>query len=160
GQNTYTYSQPKQLNDGWKTSHLNSQRIDTSRIYQLFTQLQNGENKLHSVVLLKNSQIIIEEYFNGHSVNKQHDLRSATKSIVSILLGIAIDKGFIDRIDDPMLKYLKSKVPTKNLDKRKDEITIRHLITMSTGLDCNDWDKKSKGQEDRVYRKRDWIQYT
>ncbi|MBL4643655.1 MAG: serine hydrolase, partial [Flavobacteriaceae bacterium] len=34
-----------------------------------------------------------------------------------------------------------------------------HLLTMSTGLDCNDWDKKSKGQEDRIYRKRDWLQY-
>lgn len=160
GQNMYSYSQPKELADGWKTSHLKSQSIDTTRIYQLFTQVQNGKNKLHSVVFIKNNQIIIEEYFNGYSANDQHDIRSATKSIVSILLGIAIDKGFIDNEDDLMSTYLKSKVPTKNLDKRKDKITIRHLLTMSSGLDCNDWDRKSEGQEDKVYKKKDWIQYT
>lgn len=160
GQSTYEYSQPKNLEDGWKTTNIESQNIDTRRIYQLFNQLKNGKNKLHSVLLIRNNQIIIEEYFNDHSGNMQHDLRSATKSIRSILLGIAIDKGFIDNVDDPISKYLKSPVPTKNLDERKDKITIRHLLTMSSGLDCNDWDKKSKGQEDKVYRKKDWLQYT
>lgn len=160
GQNTYSYSQPKALEDGWKTSSLQSQNIDTARIYQLFSQLQYGENKVHSVLLVKNEKILIEEYFNGHSINEQHDLRSSTKSIRSILLGIAIDKGLINHVNDPISKYLKSPVPRKNLDKRKDKITIRHLLTMSTGLDCNDWDKKSKGQEDKVYRKKDWLQYT
>lgn len=159
-QTTYHYSQPKALTDGWETANLIEQGVDTARIYQLFTQLQNGDHKLHSVLLVKNNQLIIEEYFDGYSEDKPHDLRSTTKSIMSILLGIAIDKGFIESIDDPISKYLKSKVPEKNLDKRKDEITIRHLVTMSTGLECNDWDKKSKGQEDRVYRKKDWIQYT
>ena len=46
------------------------------------------------------------------------------------------------------------------MDERKQQITIRHLLTMSSGLDCNDWDKQSKGQEDKVYKKRDWLQYT
>jgi len=48
----------------------------------------------------------------------------------------------------------------KNIDERKEKITIKHLLTMSSGLDCNDWDKKSKGQEDKVYKKKDWLQYT
>lgn len=160
GQNTYVYSQPKELQDGWRTNDLKSQRVDTTRIYQLFSQLQNGENQVHSVLLVKNNQIVIEEYLNDHSADKQHDLRSATKSIISLLLGVAIDQGFVDSIDDPMSKYLKTHVPTKDVDKRKDKITIRHLLTMSTGLDCNDWDIKSAGQEDKVYKKKDWIQYT
>lgn len=41
-------------------------------------------------------------------------------------------------------------VPKKNLDERKEKITIKHLLTMASGLDCNDWDKKSKGQEDKL----------
>jgi CubicO group peptidase (beta-lactamase class C family) len=160
GQSTYSYQQPKDLGDGWRTINLKSQNIDTLRIYQLFGQIQNGENRVHSVLLVKNGQLIIEEYFNGHSANRQHDLRSVTKSVRSILLGIAIEKGFIESIDDPISKYLKSPLPKKNLDDRKERITIRHLLTMSTGLDCNDWDKKSDGQEDKVYKKRDWLQYT
>ncbi len=160
GQNTYKYSQPKNLEDGWKTTNLQSQNVDTTRIYKLFSQLQHRKNKLHSVLLVQHGKIVIEEYFNAYSGNKQHDLRSVTKSIRSILLGIAIDKGFIDNVDDPISKYLKNPIPTKNIDKRKDKITIRHLLTMSTGLDCNDWDKKSAGQEDKVYKKKDWLQYT
>ncbi len=158
GQDIYTYSQPKEIGDGWKTSNLKSQNIDTTLIYKLFNKIKK-ENKIHSVLLIKNGQLIIEEYFKGHSANEPHDLRSATKSIRSILMGIAIDKGFIENIDDPISKYLKSPTPNKNLDERKDKITIKHLLTMSSGLDCNDFDKKSKGQEDKIYRKKDWLQY-
>jgi len=158
-QHTYLYSQPKELGDGWETADLR-QEVDTVKIYKLFAHLQNEGHKLHSVVLVKNNQILIEEYFNGYSADKPQDLRSATKSIIAILMGIAIDKGFIEDLNDPISKYLKSLVPNKNLDERKGEITIKHLLTMSSGLDCNDWDKKSKGQEDKVYRKNDWLQYT
>ncbi len=160
GQTVYEYSQPKERDDGWKTNNLRSQKVDTTRIYQLFGQVLNGKNKLHSVLLVQNGQLIIEEYFNKNSVDKLHDLRSTTKSIRSILMGIAIDKGFVAQIDDPISKYLKKPVPAKNMDKGKEKITIKHLLTMSSGLDCNDWDKKSAGQEDRVYKKKDWLQYT
>ncbi|RMA64789.1 serine hydrolase domain-containing protein [Ulvibacter antarcticus] len=159
GQDTYTYSQPKELGDGWKTSDLKSQNVDTTLIYKLFNQLKDRENQIHSVLLVKNDQLIIEEYFKGQSVNDAHDLRSTTKSIRSILMGIAIDKGFIESIDDPISKYLKNPIPNKNLDERKEKITIKHLLTMSSGLDCNDFDRKSKGQEDKIYRKKDWLQY-
>jgi CubicO group peptidase (beta-lactamase class C family) len=159
GQNTYRYTQPPLLDDGWKTNHLQSQLIDSATIYQLFNRLQEGEHKVHSILLVKNGQIIIEEYFDKNTVNGQHDLRSVTKSITSVLMGIAIDLGFIDNIDAPVTKYLKHPVAEKNLDEGKEKITIRHLLTMSTGLDCNDWDKESKGQEDKIYRQKDWLQY-
>ncbi len=160
GQQAYTYQQPPTLDDGWEANNLKSQQVDTALIYTLFNQLQTRENKMHSVLLVKNGQLIIEEYFNGYSADQSHDLRSTTKSIRSILMGIAIDEGFIASVDDPIAKYLKNPAPTKNLDERKKAITIRHLLTMLSGLDCNDWDKKSKGQEDRVYKKKDWLQYT
>ncbi len=159
-QETYTYSQPQNLEDGWRTNSLSSQQVDSTLIYAFFNQFINEKTKVHSILLVKNGELIIEEYFDGYSHSKQHDLRSVTKSIRSILMGIAIDKGFVDDIDDPISKYLTHPVPKKNLDDRKEDISIKHLLTMSTGLDCNDWDKKSKGQEDKVYKKRDWLQYT
>jgi len=160
GQSTYTYSPPSELEDGLDTADMRTLKFDTTLIYRLFSQVVTGGNKLHSVLVVKDGQLIIEEYFNNHSVNKQHDMRSVTKSIRSILLGIAIDKGFIESVNDPITKYLKSHNPEKNPDNRKEEITIKHLLTMSSGWDCNDWDKKSQGQEDKVYRKKDWIQFT
>ncbi len=159
-QSPYQYVQPNTLDDGWKTKNLKSSGIDSSLMYKLFSQLKGGDHKLHSVLLVKNEALILEEYFNGEHQNKVHDLRSSSKSIRSLLLGIAIDQGYIASIDDPISKYLSNPTPQKRLDPRKKDITIKHLITMSTGLDCNDWDKKSKGQEDKVYKKKDWLQYT
>jgi len=156
----YIYTPPKAISDGWETNNINSLQIDTSLIHNFFSQIATAKHKLHSVLLIKNKQLIIEEYYDQNTIDKPHDLRSTTKSIRSILMGIAIDNGFVENINDPISKYLDKPAPTKNLDQRKDEITIKHLLTMSSGWDCNDMDKKSKGQEDKVYKKNDWLQYT
>lgn len=160
GQQPYTYQEPSLHSDGWKTSDLLSHQIDTTLLYKGFRQLAGAEHKIHSILIVKNDHLIFEKYYQDYSYDTLHDLRSVNKSIKSILMGIAIDKGFIESENDLISKYLKTPVPQKNLDPRKDNITIKHLLTMSTGLDCNDWDKKSKGQEDRVYKKKDWLQYT
>ncbi|WP_299767500.1 serine hydrolase [uncultured Dokdonia sp.] len=159
-QQAYTYTPPAHYTDGWKTGDLQSQDIDTTLLQKGFTQLAGIDHKIHSALIIKNDHIVFEHYYQDYAYDKQQDLRSVNKSIKSILMGIAIDKGFIENENDLISKYLKSPVPEKNLDPRKEKITIKHLLTMSTGLECNDWDKKSKGQEDRVYKKKDWLQYT
>ena len=122
--------------------------------------MDKGETKIHSFLLLKNGDLFLEKYYGAYDRHSPHDLRSTTKSIRALLMGIALDKGLIKSLDDPVLNYLKDLKPQKNLDERKGQITLRHLLTMSSGLECNDWDPKSRGQEDRVYRKKDWLQYT
>ncbi len=159
-QSSYQYKKPQQLNDGWSTENFLAQNIDSTKFYQLFSQLKKGGHKIHSILLVKDNQLMVEEYFGDYHVAKTHDLRSTSKSIRALLMGIAVEKGFVDNINDPFTKYLPNLRPEKNLDPRKDQISIKHLMTMSSGLDCNDWDRKSKGQEDRVYKKNDWLQYT
>ncbi|MEM9329178.1 MAG: serine hydrolase [Bacteroidota bacterium] len=159
-QSRYQYSAPTDRGDGWTTDHLQKMGIDTTGIESLFEQMAEGEHEIHSILLVKDGSLVLEEYFADQTTTTTHDLRSATKSIRSLLVGIALDKGIIQAIDDPISKYLEDPIPQKNLDPRKETITLRHLLTMSTGLDCNDWDKKSEGQEDRVYKKSDWLQYT
>lgn len=159
-QENYQYRSPSPQNDGLETSTLISAATDTTKLYKLYDQLLNNEHKIHSTLLMVNDKLVLEEYFGDYGQDTTHDLRSATKQVISLLMGIALDKGIIEDIDDPISKYLKEPIPEKNKDPRKSEISIRHLLTMSTGLDCNDWDKKSAGQEDKVYRKKDWLQFT
>lgn len=135
-------------------------KLDTVLMNSAITQIQNQKSKLHSMLLIHNDELLVEAYFNDHQATEKHDLRSATKSIISLLIGIAIDKGIIKSVQDPIHFYLKNSRSTKNETPEKNDITIAHLLTMSAGLDCNDWDTSSKGQEDKVYRKKDWIQYT
>jgi CubicO group peptidase (beta-lactamase class C family) len=160
GQNSYQYSRPATLPDGWETASFFSDSMDTTRINNLFGHLFNENHQIHSILLARNNQLVLEEYFHQYEADTRHDMRSVTKSVRSLLVGLAVDRGIIGGIDDPISKYILAPIPEKNHDLRKERITIRHLLTMSTGLDCNDWDKKSRGREDRVYRKKDWLQYT
>lgn len=144
----------------WKINTSTSIPLDTALLANLLQKLTVERHEIDGFVLAKNDQILVESYFNGFQDTAIHDLRSVTKSILSLLIGIALDRGFIQNVNDPISKYLNQFGSIKHLDPLKNTITIKHLLTMSGGLDCNDWDKKSKGQEDKVYRQKDWIQYT
>lgn len=114
------------------------------------------EHKLHSILVMRKGKMVWEKYFHHYTRDKVHDIRSATKSITSLLIGIAVDQGKIRSIEDAMMPYLREKYPDI---EDKDAITLRHLLTMTTGLDCDDQDKTTKGQEDKMYRSKDWVRY-
>lgn len=154
----YQYKAPEKTNDSWETGNAPDEGFNPQLFSPFFDALNKEKHKLHSVLIIKNDKLIMEEYFNGYDWEKQQDLRSVNKSIASLLLGIALEKGYIKSLDEPAVKYIEEFKDAKNPDPRKNEITIRHLITMSTGLECNDWDKKSAGQEDRLFKRKVWIQ--
>lgn len=115
-----------------------------------------GRHKLHSFLVLRHGRVVFEEYYNGYTRDTPHDLRSATKSITSLLLGIAIDRAVVTDVAAPAAQYLAAAYPDRRLSPA---ITLRHLLTMSSGLDCDDRDRRTRGQEDRMYRSRDWVDY-
>ena len=131
--------------------------MDSLLLYSISGRLKEKEDhKVHSILVARNGVLVFEEYYNGHSRENPHDLRSATKSITSLLTGIAIDQGTLKSVADPMMDYLSASYP-EIYDK--DGIQLRHLLTMQSGLDCHDSDRKTRGQEDRMYRSGDWVDY-
>ena len=159
-QNNYSYKEPFVFDDGWATNNIQSHKIDSQLIYSTLEKLGPEENhNIHSLLLVRNNELILEEYFLHYNPEKIHDLRSGTKSITSLLVGIAVDKGFIESMDDPVFKYLPAERHHNHATTEKSKITIRHLLTMSSGLDCDDWDKSSPGQEDKMYKRKDWIDH-
>ncbi|MFC4096463.1 serine hydrolase domain-containing protein [Euzebyella saccharophila] len=158
-QSSYNYTPPIQKNDGLEVASLLEFTTDTTKLFKLLQQLNEQKNYIHSMLVLKDGQLLLEEYFNGQKPEEVHDLRSVTKSIRALLVGIAIDKGFIKSVDDSIEKYFGTVYSDVDWSEKRN-ITIADLLTMSSGLDCNDWDKKSKGQEDRVHKKKDWIATT
>jgi CubicO group peptidase (beta-lactamase class C family) len=103
-------------------------------------------------VILRDNQLIAEYYFNGDDRNTLHDIRSATKSITATLTGIAIQRRLIGSVDDSISKYLPG-LPQDG----KQEITIRDLLNMRSGLDVNDDDPSSPGNESRLDTSTDWV---
>ncbi|MGB3544173.1 serine hydrolase domain-containing protein [Rubrivirga sp.] len=113
-----------------------------------------GDHRLHSMLVVRGGVLAFEEYYNGHGRDNPHDIRSATKSVTSPLTGIAVERGAVAGVDAPVMDYLRAGYPDI---QDKGDISIRHLLTVSSGLDCDDGDPGTWGQEDRMYRSEDWV---
>ena len=88
---------------------------------------------LRSLLVVKNGILVAEWYADGYSRERAENIKSASKSIISALVGIAINKGYIGSIDQPIFEILPEFFPPDSPDKRK--ITIKHLLTMSAGFE-------------------------
>ncbi len=148
---TYNYSTPIDLSDGISVANSSDYQIDTLELVGI-TKLILADTipNIHSLLILKDNHLIYENYFEGedekvgkklgyilHSINDLHDCRSITKSIISACVGIAVTKGLIKNIDAPIYPYFEQKYQNKFDDKKK-KITIRHLLTMTSGLKWNE----------------------
>jgi CubicO group peptidase (beta-lactamase class C family) len=111
---------------------------------------------VHSVLLYLGSKLVMEEYFYGYGAERQQQLRSATKSIVSAVTGIAVDRGALT-VDTLALRRLGLS-GYANPDPRKARITVRDLLTMRSGLACDDHNTASPGRETVIDEQPDWIQ--
>jgi CubicO group peptidase (beta-lactamase class C family) len=150
-----TDTQPEETNDGWQTALLNEVGINENPLLTLIDSIQqNYYDEIHSVVIIKNGYLVFEEYFWDHDFsstgenfhgsfivydrNIKHNTLSATKSIASALVGIAIDNGFIQNEDERIFTYLT--LYSHLNDSLKNTITIKHLLTMTSGLEWNECD--------------------
>ena len=89
----YKYEIPEKTDDGWETTSLSDADVDLEKINGLILNILNKKFKnIHSVIILKNGKLILEKYFNGYHMGKIHPIQSDTKSITSILIGIAVDQ--------------------------------------------------------------------
>ncbi|WP_249871788.1 serine hydrolase domain-containing protein [Oceanobacillus saliphilus] len=88
------------------------------------------KDKVDSALVQRNNTVIFEYYRNNKMKEKQHKIYSVTKSILSALIGIAIDKGYIEHVNTPIINYF----PRLNKDIENQKITIKHLLTMTSGL--------------------------
>jgi CubicO group peptidase (beta-lactamase class C family) len=153
----YTYRIPSAGNE-LMISSLTSEGMDSSLIIQMTDKIIREEFKrIDGLLILRNNKLVYEEYFHGYSESVPHNIFSAAKSITSILTGIAIDKGLIESVDAPILPLLPEYTSYTNPDPRKSEITIRHLLNMSSGLDCDDWYADTETNMDQS---SDWVKFT
>jgi CubicO group peptidase (beta-lactamase class C family) len=157
---TYSYKQPIDDNDGLKTGNLEKSDFDKKLLNEMVQKIVDGTYpNVHSVLIIKDGKLVFEEYFYEHNKNKLHELRSATKSFISALAGIAIDKGFIKSKNEKVLSYFPE-YKFKNDLEAKNKITVENLLTNQSGLDCDTYNPKAVGNESIMAYEKDWIQYS
>lgn len=146
----YVYTVPVQTGDGWETASLAEVGLSESRLKRLIDLIREGVYaRVHGLLIVKDGKLVFEEYFNGLDLqaavgdsvigewtafdrDTPHNLASVTKSITSTLVGIAIDRGLITSVDTAVYDFFPEHADLR--DARKDSITLRHLLTMTSGL--------------------------
>jgi CubicO group peptidase (beta-lactamase class C family) len=137
----------------WSPAKAENSGIDVAALESIYAYMaQESHHDLKGIVIVRDGRLVSERYFNGDSVDSLRDIRSATKSITSMLIGIAIRKGLILSVDDSIALYLPG-LPKDG----KEKITTKDLLNMRSGLDADDQNPASPGNEDKLDQSSDWI---
>ena len=134
--------------------------LDGARLCGIAARLKETEANVHAVVIARHGKLVFEQYFPGYDepwgqgggqydfdATTKHDMRSASKSVISLLVGIAIDRKLIAGADEPVVKFFPDYSAVKS--PGWDNITLRHLLTMSSGMQ---WDE-NRGWNDPKERR-------
>lgn len=116
----------------WPVSTPAEQGINPEGLSQIGPMAATLDN-IFAFIVIRHGFIVLENYYNGKSAETANHIRSITKSFLSPLIGIAIDKGFVESVNDKVLHYFPE-YKERQMDSRKNEITIEHLLTMKTGF--------------------------
>jgi len=140
-------TKPDQLDDGIQTSTLTDVGMDEKLINAMQDSVTSGSySNIHSVLILRNNKLVYEKYWPGHDENRGtdfigmthhhrdsfHDIRSITKSITGAAVMMALDQGKIKNLDQQLFDFFPEF--SKYAVGKKKDITIRQLLTMTSGL--------------------------
>jgi len=151
GEVIYSYEMPEQLDDGLQTASINNNSVDSESIKGLINDIINQEyGRLESLLVLKDNTLIVEEYFYGYDRTQLHRINSCTKSITSLLLGIALEQHKSMQVDQPIFDFFPEYDSLITIEK--EQITLEHVLTMTAGFQ---WDETPK----EMWETNDQFQY-
>ncbi|MGD8780177.1 MAG: serine hydrolase [Ignavibacteria bacterium] len=137
--------------------------LDSEKIADLLLEINNGTfGEVNSLLIMRNDTLCLEKYFNGFSVGELHRCYSVTKSFTSALIGIAIDKGFINSVNQKLLDFFPRYLSLENYSSLKERITIDHVLKMSAGFEWDEWTynyNDSRNDVLKLANSQDWIKY-
>ena len=131
---------PAQTGDNWQVSSLDEQDINSGMIAELSAWIEQGEfGEIHSMQVARHGYLVFDEYYRSdHNTEFVHPLASVTKSVASVLIGIAIRLGYIGSIDQSIDNFFPDHQHIFESDPQKRDLTLYHLLTMSAGFEWSD----------------------
>lgn len=146
--------------ENWESLSPAEVGLDTARLAAIGRALEAGEyGRVTSVLLARDGALTWERYFDDGGRDGLRNTRSVTKTLTSLLVGVAIDQGHLAGPEARAIPLLPVSHPPENPDPRKDAITLEDLLTMSSILECNDGNSFSRGHEERMYPLEDWVDF-
>jgi CubicO group peptidase (beta-lactamase class C family) len=148
--------QKTQSGSGWIISKA---AYDKKKIMELNEKIADKTYKnITGIVVIKEGKLLLEEYFNGAERNTLHDTRSVGKSFCSALTGIAIRDGYLKSEDQRLSEFYDLKTYF-NHSPKKDSVTLRSLLMMSSAFDGSDMNEDSPGNEEKMYPADNWVSF-
>jgi CubicO group peptidase (beta-lactamase class C family) len=135
---TATCGAPSDMHDGWKTAVPAAEGLDPKLLCAIGPTLEKMKKADASgIVVVRNGVLVYEHYFLAWNAYTAHPLESVTKSIVAVLTGVAFDHGYLKNINAPVFSFFPQYADLRTPDKNR--ITVRDLLTMTSGLDWPEW---------------------
>ena len=137
----------------WKSSTPESQGMDSNLLAQMIEEISSEKMRIHSVLIVRNGDLVTEAYFHPYTRDTKTHIQSVTKSVIGMLIGKAISQGYIKSEQEKLVDYYSHR-DFQNASGRKNSIQLKHLLSMSSGLDCQEF---STGLS--MEQSRGWVQY-
>ena len=124
--------------NGWQRMAPESQGMDSTLLAQMLEQISANQTNLHSVLVIRNGYLVAEAYFQPYTAQTREHVQSITKSVIGALVGVAVQDEKIKSADETVLSYFPNRV-IANSSREKESIRLKHLLSMSSGLDCQEF---------------------
>ncbi|NYT19542.1 MAG: serine hydrolase [Methanosarcinales archaeon] len=141
---------------GWHNSTPEEHGFDSAKLAEALLAMREQNINIHSLLIIQDGEVLLDAYFYPYDGTTVHDQASVTKSVMTTLIAIADEEGKL-QLDQPMVSYFPERT-IQNNDVRKQNITVRHLASMSSGLDCTS--ERDEATLNEMMASPDWIQFT
>ena len=165
----YQYRTPLNTGDGWATAPADTVGMSTADLQSLVQSILDTKTDslitpyIHSVLVARQGKLVLEEYFYGYHADRVHDLRSASKTITALLAGQAFDAVAGFDSGSPVYQQFTKPIPQDESTPHRSALRASHLLSMSSGFDCDDNNDNSPGNENTMQEQAaelDWWEYT
>jgi CubicO group peptidase (beta-lactamase class C family) len=143
--------------------------LDEAILAELVNKIEGGDyGKIHSLIIIRNDSLALEEYFMEWNRHMLHDSAAVTKSFTSAAIGIAVAEGCIGGLAEKLLDFFPEYDDIENLDERKESITLENVLTMTAGFTWAEWSTPyfdSEGNPNpendlvKMMESDDWMKY-
>ena len=153
----YAYRPPLARDDGWPVSTLDAENIDRAAMETFVQSILDmpmdspDTPQVHGVLIARHGKLVLEEYFHEQDRDKLHNVRSASKSLTSLVVGAAMHAGVPLKLSSPVYQVMNGGKFPADLEPQKRTMTLENLLTMSGGYFCDDSNDDAPGNEDTMW---------
>ncbi len=142
----------------WRVSTPEEQGFDPNMLNEMLAEIERQNWNVENITIIRHGYKILDASFNSYNPDEPHLLYSCTKSVVSSLIGIAIEQGYIESVDVPLADLFPDR-DIQNLDALKQQMTLEHLLSMTSGFECRDSYLYQWVGLNEMMSSDDWVQH-